>query len=1767
MQKELPLVKEFAKQNKWQSIWRRAVRVMACVVVFCTTYALILPAITMEQPLCELEEHVHSDGCYVKQTTQMITRLECSYETLGIHRHTEECYDADQELICGCADFVVHEHNEACFDGNGVLVCELAEIKAHEHGDECYQVAEQEMHVHDDTCYTVKLGELICGLEETEGHAHTAECMTRGDLVCTLEETEGHAHGENCSETVLVCELTDPSHVHEDACYQTNSLCDIPETAGHAHSDDCYGVNLTCDRTEEEAHFHTDVCYGQIRELTCQTEGVNPEDIPEPELICEITVVEEHVHTDSCFVTEEVPLENVDTLTCGQEEGETHTHTDRCYGTWELVCGKEEHTHSEECMHEPEVSRSCGMEAHRHSEECLDEEGNLNCALVEHTHDVGCYADLTADVEDAVIWEATLPGSRTGIYAEDLLAVAKSQLGYAESAKNYIVDSGEIRGYTRYGAWHGDPYGDWSAMFVAFCLHYAGVDKMPVSAASQNWIALLKSAGLYAPAADCVPEAGDIVFFVGNDGKDHVGIVSGYFPAEDQTAAQIQCIEGDSDNAVCITTYSQTDPTILGYGLLPEQERIPIETPSNDAQIDSALEILICGTPGHVHGDSCYDTEGTPICEKQEHIHAIGCVDPSSPVGHASAGQMMRMLSPRASVEVNDIEPLLDKILIYDSQNNVVYNSDDSSIGTGQVKLGENCRIELIFKENTDLQFASGTDDVLKYTIPPNLVSEIVADGVIRNKEDNIIVAVYTIQNNNLIITPVVPDGEESNFFGKFINANLTIEFDAEVSQSSGSEGTNIDFSDKFQVDITVVEEGYLNAEKEFLGYDPDTREITYKCKVTAHGGKVRIDTLEDYNWGIDGDLISIDKDDFALTDTYGNDIKDRWYISIDENQGIWMQPYYEYRPYYLGHNESITMTYKVKIDDSVDFNFNHGNGFYVHGNNGKDDLYDEEVIYTPIRFTNVEKTGALATEELNGQTVNVLQWTVAIENEALEKITMRDQLSEGQTFCQHKDIILEAFKPDGSADYFQINWSSVKQDNTNTWFEYELPEGYSNYRLHYYSHYEFDENGDAFQTFENTVTTTIDGKDDSFDGTGSVGVLGVPPGISKTVPSSDDKWVTFQVECSVPGALYNMPNVLFYDTLASWGAEPGYVQQHPDSLTVTITPEGGAPYTLQPYSEGGPTENTYLLVEDGQTFVLYFNTSQPSGETSVWKCNVDSTLTVSYRISLDSPMLDNWGGEPNGETLRQFFERTGQAFTNSAALTYSAKDEVSDSINWSPPREPDPNLRKNASPTNEDGVYNYSVWFNSGDGEASIFHKNSNGQTEVQSLVLEDVFDSRMEYVPGSLCVNVWGWWDHSELVTRFRLREGQNPDFTTTDDGKTCMTVSAANLFGFEGVSNQIDHSLLNVIQYLSLYGYQYEFTYQLRVKDEVKNTTTEGILQLDNTAYIKWKDSDGPQTVEPAHNHVNYNTGILQKGMETVENSNTVNFSILVNHNALNLTGVENGSYVLYDTMSSNLTLLYNSLVVEVINKNTGAVDQKLSLADCKFSYDQDKNQMTFNLPDEKVIRLTYSCRVSGISGETAQIGNVVELHGRSTIQDFVDTEFKIKEHQGSADGSSTSLKFHLQKQDGNNHNSLAGVTFRLYGDVKHNSDESLITANGKVLYYYDSYTTGADGIALIAHTYLAAGHLYALVEESPPSGYVALSEPYVFYMENPPEGLTTDIDVVFNESIQVVKNYPIVYVLPETGGTGNQMYTMAGLLLMLISAAYLMYSTYFRRREEL
>ena len=55
---------------------RSIVQSLACLVVFCTTYALILPAITLERPTyCGIKEHTHSDKLQVFTLMKVLRSL------------------------------------------------------------------------------------------------------------------------------------------------------------------------------------------------------------------------------------------------------------------------------------------------------------------------------------------------------------------------------------------------------------------------------------------------------------------------------------------------------------------------------------------------------------------------------------------------------------------------------------------------------------------------------------------------------------------------------------------------------------------------------------------------------------------------------------------------------------------------------------------------------------------------------------------------------------------------------------------------------------------------------------------------------------------------------------------------------------------------------------------------------------------------------------------------------------------------------------------------------------------------------------------------------------------------------------------------------------------------------------------------------------------------------------------------------------------------------------------------------------------------------------------------------------------------------------------------------------------------------------------------------------------------------------------------------------------------------------------------------------
>jgi len=519
--------------NRMHGHFLKVLTILSLVVVLCVSWGLKLTGITLAgEAFCGMDEHVHGDDC-----------------PTGI-------------LTCTLVETEPHTHSEACIYRE--LTCTEQEREGHIHTSECKEKQllctkqTQEGHVHTDDC---RNRTLICEETEQQGHTHSSACW-QSDLICTQQESEGHSHTSGCYQEEQVCTLTeDESHTHSGSCRTEQLICEIPEASSHAHGDSCYKKTLICTEKELAGHTHDTSCYHVEASYTC---GI-------------------HVHGEACYDDETVYV-------CGLTEEEGHTHEDDCYRIGiGFDCGAAEaegHTHTQECI-TGETRVACGMEAtegHAHTEECYE---TLEvCPLEEHIHDESCYSDIHADLETSDDWEMSLAGLiRSASTAENVVIVARSQLGNGESTLNFQVDvNGVRRGITRYGQWYGNPYGDWSAMFVSFCLHYAGVEDMPANAGPESMRIEWEKAELYIQEEAYSPKLGNLLFLHKETEQTEeesaeearllalgetlpanaVAIITGL---EDNT---ITVIEGDLDNMVAETTYSVEDPAILGYGLVPE---------------------------------------------------------------------------------------------------------------------------------------------------------------------------------------------------------------------------------------------------------------------------------------------------------------------------------------------------------------------------------------------------------------------------------------------------------------------------------------------------------------------------------------------------------------------------------------------------------------------------------------------------------------------------------------------------------------------------------------------------------------------------------------------------------------------------------------------------------------------------------------------------------------------------------------------------------------------------------------------------------------------------------------------------------------------------------------------------------------------------------------------------------------------------------------------------------------------------------------------
>ena len=104
MRKLLAKIRKILKDRRTRQLLTRTVSVTAAIVVFVTTYALVLPAITMETEAdCGIEAHQHDSSCYED-------RLICDIPESDGHQHTASCYE--KILICGKE---VHTHSTECY--------------------------------------------------------------------------------------------------------------------------------------------------------------------------------------------------------------------------------------------------------------------------------------------------------------------------------------------------------------------------------------------------------------------------------------------------------------------------------------------------------------------------------------------------------------------------------------------------------------------------------------------------------------------------------------------------------------------------------------------------------------------------------------------------------------------------------------------------------------------------------------------------------------------------------------------------------------------------------------------------------------------------------------------------------------------------------------------------------------------------------------------------------------------------------------------------------------------------------------------------------------------------------------------------------------------------------------------------------------------------------------------------------------------------------------------------------------------------------------------------------------------------------------------------------------------------------------------------------------------------------------------------------------------------------------------------------------------
>ena len=552
---------------------------------------------------------------------------------------------------------------------------------------------------------------------------HGVGISMTADYHCGYEE---HQHTAACYEKVLTCGYEEGEP--ETPVTSSDSSADPVSAYSAAEPEEPV-------QTEPETiwvpHEHTDACYEEHRVLTC----------------CQ----EEHEHTDDCF-------DEYGALICGEFE---HIHDDSCYTTeYELVCGLDEGELVEEpnpayqempatrpvvdLPPEPVEPTPEEPVLHHHTDACYTEE--LVCTIPEHHHTVECLADTQADVETAEEWQAAANVALNGNWAEDLLTVAKSQLDYQQSDKNFkldVEDQQVLRGYSRYGAWYGNPYGAWDVMFLSYCLHFAGVPQtvVPQRAGVMALHSDLRGSQWLTDADGSTARPGDIVIYntltteqVAVDESSY-GMALLDLDEDPDTAAQLTASEPQVDTRTVTTetvgVVSAVDPdagtlTVISGNVDGKVAEVPVAM-SDVTSVISVTGAYAAETTAVAPEDpagSQEELDGSyALLEDEDGFGAtVDWVGDADPYGIALL----------AAGDEHDLNTWITDVNYEKTTDGKTW----TSIGAGSVTVDSGTRVRVNLKYTVNAGVLTPTNNTLTYQLPKGLPMPDVTTGNIVDESD-----------------------------------------------------------------------------------------------------------------------------------------------------------------------------------------------------------------------------------------------------------------------------------------------------------------------------------------------------------------------------------------------------------------------------------------------------------------------------------------------------------------------------------------------------------------------------------------------------------------------------------------------------------------------------------------------------------------------------------------------------------------------------------------------------------------------------------------------------------------------------------------------------------------------------------------------------------------------------------------------------------------------------------------------------------------------